>query len=90
MEVLAMLIYQSKIYLCANPQKQIKILYDYLEIPYFKNHYFKDLKDVENITEQTKIRTEKIEVLKYNYNDYVDKNIINKYEKINNLFNNLC
>tara|TARA_R100000654_G_scaffold60659_1_gene87537 strand:+ start:6200 stop:6943 length:744 start_codon:yes stop_codon:yes gene_type:complete len=76
--------------LCANPEKQIKILYDYLEISYYRNHYFKGLKDVENITEQTKIRTEKIEVLKYNYNDYVDKKILDKYEKINNLFNNLC
>tara|TARA_R100001509_G_scaffold98819_1_gene57731 strand:+ start:537 stop:1190 length:654 start_codon:yes stop_codon:yes gene_type:complete len=75
--------------LCENPQKQIKILYDYLEIPLYNKHYYNNLKHVENLTKQTTIRTSKIELLKYNYEEYVDQTILKKYEKINNLFNKI-
>ena len=36
--------------------------------------------------EQTTIRTSKIEVFKYNYEEYVDQKIIKKYEEVDNLF----
>lgn len=72
--------------LCANPQKQINILYDYLEVPLYNEHYYSNLKQVKNLTEQTTIRTSKIEVFKYNYEEYVDQKIIKKYEEVDNLF----
>jgi hypothetical protein len=72
--------------LCENPQKQINILYNFLEIPFYDNHYYTNLKHVENLTEQTTIRTSKIKVLKYNYEEYVDQKILNKYKEVNDLF----
>jgi hypothetical protein len=55
----------------------------------YNKHYYNNLKHVENLTKQTTIRTSKIELLKYNYEEYVDQTILKKYEKINNLFNKI-
>lgn len=66
--------------LCSDPQQTVDKLYNFLNIPVFKKHKFTGLKQVDINSKQTKIRTNKIEVKKYNYDLWLPKEIIKEYE----------
>lgn len=73
--------------LCKKPEKTIKNLYKFLEIPFYNKHKFNNLNQVDSgESDHTKIRTgevtEKIHVDKIKIPDTVLK----KYKKENNLF----
>jgi len=77
--------------LVKNPLKQINKIYKYLNIDNF-NHIFKNFKDFKaNNTiyddsilnaELHKVRTDKIELNKYNVKDYLPPNIIKQYSNL--------
>jgi hypothetical protein len=71
--------------LCKNPQKTIKDLYDFLNIPHF-NHRFKNLDQVDTSLAQTTIRTNVIKQKKYNYKKIVPREILEKHKEINEMF----
>jgi hypothetical protein len=66
--------------LCSDPEKIVNKLYKFLNIPVFKKHKFTSLKQVDTTNNQTKIRTNKIEVKTYDYDLWLPKEIINEYE----------
>ena len=73
--------------LCKKPEKTIKNLYRFLEIPFYNKHRFNNLNQVDSDeSDHTKIRTgevtKKIHVDKIKIPDIVLK----KYKKENNLF----
>lgn len=70
--------------LCSNPQKTIKLLYDFLDIPQFK-HKFENLNQVNDSTKLTTIRTDKIKKQKYK-DQLVPKEILKKYKNIDTLY----
>jgi hypothetical protein len=72
--------------LCKNPEKVIKELYNYLEIPFYKNHFYKNLNPVDNLTEQKTIRLDKIKLEEYDYDSYVPKEILRFYKDTDELF----
>jgi hypothetical protein len=72
--------------LCKNPNNTIKNLYDFLKIPFYKNHKFTNLDQVDTKQEQTVIRTDKIKIKIYDYEKYVDRNILKNYTEINEIF----
>jgi len=71
--------------LCRNPKKVIKDLYNYLEIPFYNDHYYENLEPVENETEQMKIRTDKVSLKSYDYDSYVPPIILNFYSQTDEL-----
>lgn len=72
--------------LCKNPNNTIKNLYNFLEIPFYKNHKFTNLDQVDTKQDQTIIRTDKIKIKTYDYEKYVDRNILKNYTEINEIF----
>jgi hypothetical protein len=67
--------------LCKNPEKVLKNIYNFLEIEYYKEHKFTSLKQVDfSKGDQTTIRTDKVSLKKYNYDLWLPKEIIKKYE----------
>jgi hypothetical protein len=72
--------------LCKKPEKVIKELYTFLEIPFYKNHFYKNLKEVENLTEQKTIRLNEIKLEEYDYDSYVPKEILSFYKDTDDLF----
>lgn len=67
--------------LCKDPEKVLKKLYNFLEIEYYKEHRFNNLEQVDfSKGEQTKIRTDKVSLKKYDYDLWIPKEIIKKYE----------
>jgi hypothetical protein len=72
--------------LCKNPEKVIKELYNFLEIPFYKNHFYKNLKPVPNEIEQTKIRLNEIKLEEYDYDSYVPKEMLRFYKDTDELF----
>lgn len=71
--------------LCKNPQKTIKDLYSFLNVPHF-DHRFKNLDQVDTSLIQTTIRTSVIKQKKYNYKKIVPKEILEKYKDINEMY----
>ena len=67
--------------LCKNPEKVLKNLYNFLELEYYKGHKFTNLKQVDfSKGEQTKIRTDKVSLKKYDYDLWIPKQSLKKYE----------
>lgn len=67
--------------LCKDPEKTLKKIYGFLELEYYKDHKFKNLKQVDfSKGEQTKIRTDKVALKKYDYNLWIPKESLKKYE----------
>ena len=71
--------------LCKTPEKIIKQLYNFLDIPHFK-HRFKNLDQVDDSQKVTTIRTDKIKKQKYGNKKIVPKEILEKYKEINELY----
>jgi len=71
--------------LCKTPEKTIKELYNFLDIPYFK-HRFKNLDQVDDSQKVTTIRTDKVKKQKYSNKKIVPKEILEKYKEINELY----
>tara|TARA_B100002019_G_C21195709_1_gene561296 strand:+ start:338 stop:1093 length:756 start_codon:yes stop_codon:yes gene_type:complete len=66
--------------LCKNPKKVIKGIYSFLEIPYYKDHSFTNLKQVDfSKGTQTKIRTDSVKLIPYRYTDYITEYTEKKY-----------
>ena len=59
----------------------MKELYKFLKIPYYKKHRYTDLEQIDGSTEQTKIRTKKIEFVKHKFIRKVPAEVVKKYEK---------
>jgi hypothetical protein len=72
--------------LCKNPNNAIKNLYDFLKIPFYKNHKFTNLNQVDTKQDQTIIRTDEIKIKTYDYEKYVDRSILKNYTEINEIF----
>jgi hypothetical protein len=72
--------------LCADPNKIIKKLYNFLEVPFYKKHRFINLDQVDTKQIQTIIRTDKIQKIDYEYEKYIDKNLFKNYTEINEIF----
>ena len=68
--------------ICNNPQKEIKKIYDFLNIPYFKNHKFKNLNQVDDKKNKpTTIRTNNIEKINYKDDIVIPDIVLQKYDK---------
>jgi hypothetical protein len=72
--------------LCKDPNKTIKNLYNFLEVPFYKKHKFTNIDQVDTRSDQTIIRTTEIKIKTYDYEKYVDKNILKNYTEINEIF----
>jgi len=73
--------------LCLHPKKTIKRMYKFLNVPYYKEHRFNNLNQVDiNKTKYTTIRTKEIKKKTYS-KIKIPTEIIKKYKKENNLFN---
>tara|TARA_Y100000816_G_C26042742_1_gene546223 strand:- start:408 stop:1136 length:729 start_codon:yes stop_codon:yes gene_type:complete len=66
---------------CKQPEKVVKELYKFLKIPYYKKHRYTDLEQIDGSTEQTKIRTKKVEFVKHKFLRKVPLEVVKKYEK---------
>ena len=68
--------------LCVDPKKEIDKIYKFLDIPLYKNHKFKNLKQVDdNGNKPTTIRTNKIEKINYKNDIVIPETILKKYSK---------
>ena len=75
---------------CNNPKKEIKELYKFLDIPYYKGHKFTNLKQVDTKgIKPSIVRTNKIEKINYKDDIVIPDNILQKYSKQINLLKNL-
>jgi len=73
--------------LCKNPKKVVKDIYNFLEIPFYKDHSFTNLKQVDfSKGTQTKIRTDSVKLIPYKYTDYITEYTEKKYA---NAFRNI-
>jgi len=69
--------------LCKNPNKIIKDIYKFLNIPFYKKHFYNNLKQVDENTKQTIIRTESVNLKSFEYDRWIPKpyiEILKKYE----------
>jgi hypothetical protein len=69
--------------LCKNYSKVIKDIYKFLNIPFYEKHFYTNLKQVDESTKQTIIRTQSIDLKSFEYDRWIPKpyiKILKKYE----------
>jgi hypothetical protein len=72
--------------LCNNTEDVIKNIYSFLDIPFYKKHYYCNLKQVDSTTEQTIIRTENIKIEYFEYDKWVPKYFNEKIKEYENTY----
>ena len=73
--------------LCKKPEKTIKNLYRFLEIPFYNKHRFNNLNQVDSDeSDHTKIRTGEVTKKIYVDKIKIPDIVLKKYKKENNLF----
>ena len=73
--------------LCSHPEKTIKSIYKFLDVPYYTDHTFNNLNQVDiKKSIHTTIRTNKIEQKIYKDEIEIPSLILKKYKTENNLF----
>jgi hypothetical protein len=69
-----------------DPKNTIKQIYNFLEMPYYNDHRFNNLDQVDPRSIQTIIRPKKISLNNYDYDKLVPDEVMKKYKDIDELF----
>jgi hypothetical protein len=72
--------------LCSNPEKIIKSIYNFLDIPYYRKHRFTNLDQIDGHSPQTIIRIDKIEQKVYTDKIKIPLQVREKYKNVYKLF----